>query len=124
MHGVSRQNSLIRTQKTFDHSYQRQMDKFHFLCTMLPCLILLFLHLLCPANAALNNIATVPFGKGFSPLWGEPNIKRSADDKTVQLHLNQNTGMLAIFHLVLLNFDQVLLSFEQAEKEEKKLVRK
>ncbi|XP_027113533.1 probable xyloglucan endotransglucosylase/hydrolase protein 30 [Coffea eugenioides] len=92
MHGVSRQNSLIRTQKTFDHSYQRQMDKFHFLCTKLPFLILLFLHLLCPANAALNNIATVPFGKGFSPLWGEPNIKRSADDKTVQLHLNQYTG--------------------------------
>lgn len=57
---------------------------------------LLLLHLIscvAYAAAALNIPATIPFTKGFSPLFGEGNIIPSADDQSVQLHLNQYTGM-------------------------------
>ncbi|KAH6755650.1 xyloglucan endotransglucosylase/hydrolase 30 [Perilla frutescens var. hirtella] len=43
------------------------------------------------ATAALN-ITTTPFSKGFTPLFGEPNIIPSVDDRSLQLHLNQYTG--------------------------------
>ncbi|CAI9769398.1 unnamed protein product [Fraxinus pennsylvanica] len=43
-------------------------------------------------HSAAFNVETVTFNKGFSHLFGEGNTIRSADDKTVQLHLNQYTG--------------------------------
>ncbi|PIN15869.1 Xyloglucan:xyloglucosyl transferase [Handroanthus impetiginosus] len=63
--------------------------------------ILLLVHLvhvlLCVAQTSIafnniNNISTIPFSKGFSPLFGESNIIPSQDDQSVQLHLNQYTG--------------------------------
>ncbi|XP_059633737.1 probable xyloglucan endotransglucosylase/hydrolase protein 30 [Cornus florida] len=38
------------------------------------------------------NVTTIPFNEGFSPLFGESNIIRSSDDKSVNLLLNQYTG--------------------------------
>ncbi|KAL6495625.1 putative xyloglucan endotransglucosylase/hydrolase protein 30 [Orobanche gracilis] len=59
----------------------------------LPILLLLLLRLLQLAYAAgFNNISTVPFSKGFSPLFGEANIISSSDDRSVKLHLNRYTG--------------------------------
>ncbi|KAL6575586.1 putative xyloglucan endotransglucosylase/hydrolase protein 30 [Orobanche hederae] len=53
----------------------------------------IFLLLLQVAYAAgFRNISTVPFSKGFSPLFGEANIISSSDDLSVQLHLNRFTG--------------------------------
>ncbi|KAI3444885.1 hypothetical protein Pfo_001550 [Paulownia fortunei] len=52
----------------------------------------IFLLLLHVAHAAAFNVSTIPFTKGFSPLFGEVNILPSADDQSVQLHLNQYTG--------------------------------
>ncbi|GFP88569.1 probable xyloglucan endotransglucosylase/hydrolase protein 30 [Phtheirospermum japonicum] len=59
------------------------MDNFKY---YLPIFLL---HL---AYAAAFNISTVPFSKGFSPLFGESNIVTSSNDQSVQLHLNQYTG--------------------------------
>ncbi|KAI3448986.1 hypothetical protein Pfo_005651 [Paulownia fortunei] len=59
---------------------------------LLLLLLLLLLHVSCVAHAAAINISTIPFTKGFTPLFGEPNIIPSADDRSVQLHLNQHTG--------------------------------
>ncbi|XP_047315025.1 probable xyloglucan endotransglucosylase/hydrolase protein 30 [Impatiens glandulifera] len=41
---------------------------------------------------ALFNVTTIPFHKGFDPLFGPDNIFRSPDDRTVDLILNQYTG--------------------------------
>ncbi|XP_057800366.1 probable xyloglucan endotransglucosylase/hydrolase protein 30 [Salvia miltiorrhiza] len=45
--------------------------------------------LLVDVGCALN---TTPFSKGFTPLFGHPNIIPSLDDRSLQLHLNQYTG--------------------------------
>ncbi|KAL3815194.1 hypothetical protein ACJIZ3_016462 [Penstemon smallii] len=50
----------------------------------------LFFHV--AVSTAALNLQSIPFTKGFSPLFGEPNIIPSADDQSVQLHLNQYTG--------------------------------
>ncbi|KAK6120762.1 hypothetical protein DH2020_045490 [Rehmannia glutinosa] len=56
-------------------------------------ILLLLLHVLsCVAYAAPFNISTINFTKGFTPLFGEPNIIPSSDDRSVRLHLNQYTG--------------------------------
>lgn len=39
------------------------------------------------------NISTIPFTKGFTPLFGEHNIIPSTDDHSVQLRLNRYSGM-------------------------------
>ncbi|GER45156.1 xyloglucan endotransglucosylase/hydrolase 14 [Striga asiatica] len=54
--------------------------------------ILLFHVFICAAFAESFNIPTVPFSKGFTNLFGEPNIVKAEDDQSVQLHLNQITG--------------------------------
>lgn len=67
------------------------MDKLKI---SVPAAFLLLLHVLsCISHAAAFNISTIPFTQGFTPLFGEPNIIRSDDDHSVQLHLNQYTGM-------------------------------
>lgn len=60
----------------------------------LPSIHLLLLLLLLDVAYATTafNISTIPFSKGFTPLFGEPNILPSLDDRSVQLHLNQYTG--------------------------------
>ncbi|KAL8500616.1 hypothetical protein ACS0TY_020264 [Phlomoides rotata] len=56
-------------------------------------LTILLLHVSsCYASSSSFNISTIPFAQGFTPLFGEPNIIRSSDDQSVQLHLNLNTG--------------------------------
>lgn len=53
-------------------------------------LLLLLLH---AANAtSFNNVPTISFKKGFTPLFGDSNLLRSSDDQSVHLHLNQYTG--------------------------------
>ncbi|GFZ02704.1 xyloglucan endotransglucosylase/hydrolase 30 [Actinidia rufa] len=52
---------------------------------------LLFLPLFYAAHAEFN-IATIPFNKGYYPLFGDNNVVRSSDDKSVNLVLNQYTG--------------------------------
>ncbi|KAK4476486.1 hypothetical protein RD792_015640 [Penstemon davidsonii] len=55
----------------------------------------LFFHVaVCTAGL---NLQSIPFTKGFRPLFGEPNIIPSADDQSVQLHLNQYTGNHGFF---------------------------
>ncbi|CAI9103346.1 OLC1v1001809C1 [Oldenlandia corymbosa var. corymbosa] len=44
------------------------------------------------SSSSVSPIATIPFSAGFSPLFGDANIKRSPDDASVHLHLNQLTG--------------------------------
>ncbi|CAL5331171.1 unnamed protein product [Camellia sinensis] len=66
------------------------METFHSLSKGIACLSLL-LHLVSAANAAFI-VPTIPFNKGFNPLFGDSNIVRSSDDKTVDLVLNQYTG--------------------------------
>ncbi|XP_073060559.1 probable xyloglucan endotransglucosylase/hydrolase protein 30 [Primulina eburnea] len=64
------------------------MDEFH--CSVS---FFLVLHVLCAGFvAAAFNVSTIPFERGFTSLFGESNIIRSADDRSVQLHLNQFTG--------------------------------
>lgn len=41
-------------------------------------------------------VETIEFNKGFAPLFGDGNIARSDDDKSVHLHLNQYTGMFRV----------------------------
>ncbi|CAI9764712.1 unnamed protein product [Fraxinus pennsylvanica] len=68
------------------------MDTFHPLSkTIIFLSLLLSLNLLCIVDATFR-VDTVTFNKGFSYLFGEGNIIRSADDNSVQLHLNQYTG--------------------------------
>ncbi|KAK6162750.1 hypothetical protein DH2020_002591 [Rehmannia glutinosa] len=57
----------------------------------LPIVLLLQLWSVAHGAAAFKT-STVPFSKGFSPLFGETNIIPSKDDQSVQLHLNQYTG--------------------------------
>jgi xyloglucan:xyloglucosyl transferase len=64
------------------------MDKLQY---TLPIFLLVHV-LLCAVHAAAFNVSTIPFSKGFSPLFGEANIITSADDQSVQIHLNQYTG--------------------------------
>ncbi|KAG8362919.1 hypothetical protein BUALT_BualtUnG0023900 [Buddleja alternifolia] len=67
------------------------MDKLYY--SVYFFLLLLPHVILCIADgASIFNISTVPFTQGFSPLFGEPNIKPSTDDQSVRLHLNQYTG--------------------------------
>ncbi|KZV31599.1 putative xyloglucan endotransglucosylase/hydrolase protein 30-like [Dorcoceras hygrometricum] len=51
--------------------------------------VLVLLHVV---HAAAFNITSIPFSKGFSPLFGDANIIPSGDDQSVQLQLNQYTG--------------------------------
>ncbi|XAR54261.1 Xyloglucan:xyloglucosyl transferase [Bertholletia excelsa] len=70
------------------------MDNYHSLSKILPCfslLIFFFLHLLSSSTAAFN-VTTIPFSRGFSPLFGDANVVRSSDDRKVKLVLNQYTG--------------------------------
>lgn len=67
------------------YKLQYSLSKIHHL--------LLLLLLLDVAYATTTfNISTTPFSKGFTPLFGEPNILPSLDDRSVQIHLNQYTG--------------------------------
>ncbi|CAA0808866.1 Probable xyloglucan endotransglucosylase/hydrolase protein 30 [Striga hermonthica] len=65
-----------------------------------PIIILLHLIITCAVAAAVaaafNGVSTVSYSKGFSPLFGGPNIKPSPDHQSVQLHLNQYTGIFYI----------------------------
>ncbi|XP_075519286.1 putative xyloglucan endotransglucosylase/hydrolase protein 30 [Primulina tabacum] len=64
------------------------MDKFHYSVSFF-----LVLHVICVGFAAAGfNVSTIPFQKGFMNLFGESNIVRSVDDRSVQLQLNQFTG--------------------------------
>ncbi|KAL6981497.1 putative xyloglucan endotransglucosylase/hydrolase protein 30 [Sarracenia purpurea var. burkii] len=54
-------------------------------------LLLLLLNLLYASNAAFN-VPTIPFSKGFDPLFGDSNLIRSSDDRSLGLVLNQYTG--------------------------------
>jgi xyloglucan:xyloglucosyl transferase len=38
------------------------------------------------------NVRTVSFEEGYTPLFGQGNILRSADDRTVSLLLDRTTG--------------------------------
>ncbi|GFY92090.1 xyloglucan endotransglucosylase/hydrolase 30 [Actinidia rufa] len=67
------------------------MDIFHSLSKRILFFSLLLLHLLYAAQADFN-IATIPFNKGYYPLFGDNNVVRSSDDKSVNLVLNQYTG--------------------------------
>ncbi|XP_051123919.1 probable xyloglucan endotransglucosylase/hydrolase protein 30 [Andrographis paniculata] len=49
-------------------------------------------HFPAAAAASFGNVSTIPFSKGFSPIFGDANIFHSSDDRSVQLHLNQYTG--------------------------------
>ncbi|EPS67980.1 xyloglucan endotransglucosylase/hydrolase 14, partial [Genlisea aurea] len=42
--------------------------------------------------AAAFNVSTVAFAGSFTPLFGESNVFRSPDDRSLQIHLNQYTG--------------------------------
>ncbi|PIN10366.1 Xyloglucan:xyloglucosyl transferase [Handroanthus impetiginosus] len=66
------------------------MDKLQYY--FLP--IFLLFRVLCAAGHAATavNVSTIPFTKGFSPLFGEGNIIPSEDDRSVKLNLNQYTG--------------------------------
>ncbi|KAK4488595.1 hypothetical protein RD792_004361 [Penstemon davidsonii] len=66
------------------------MDKFQYYYYSLFTFLVLGGHVAL-VSAALN-LETIPFTKGFSPLFGETNIIPSANDQSVQLHLNQYTG--------------------------------
>ncbi|CAK9158144.1 unnamed protein product [Ilex paraguariensis] len=69
------------------------MEKLHSLSNRITCLSLLFiLNLFYPANAEFNSLTRIPFSKGFSPLFGDGNLMRSSDDKSVRLLLSQYTG--------------------------------
>ncbi|XP_057498421.1 probable xyloglucan endotransglucosylase/hydrolase protein 30 [Actinidia eriantha] len=67
------------------------MDISHSLSKRILFFSLLLLHLLYAAQADFN-IATIPFNKGYYPLFGDNNVVRSSDDKSVNLVLNQYTG--------------------------------
>lgn len=54
-------------------------------------LSLLVIHLAYVATASFN-VTSIPFNRGFSPLFGDGNVVRSWDDKSVSLVLNQYTG--------------------------------
>uniref|UniRef100_A0A5B6Z2L2 Xyloglucan endotransglucosylase/hydrolase n=1 Tax=Davidia involucrata TaxID=16924 RepID=A0A5B6Z2L2_DAVIN len=57
----------------------------------LTSLSLLFF-LFCITSAAAFNLTTTTFGEGYSPLFSDFNIIRSADDKNVSLLLNRYSG--------------------------------
>ncbi|XP_078438360.1 putative xyloglucan endotransglucosylase/hydrolase protein 30 [Wolffia australiana] len=44
------------------------------------------------AAMAFENVTTMRFDQGFSPLFGEKNVLRSDDDRTVRLLLDRRTG--------------------------------
>ncbi|KAG5538881.1 hypothetical protein RHGRI_019430 [Rhododendron griersonianum] len=68
------------------------MENFHSLSKgVVPLLSLLLFQLVYVATGAFN-VTTIPFNKGFSPLWGDGNVVRSSDDQSVSLVLNQYTG--------------------------------
>lgn len=79
------------------------MDNFHSFSRtrrILTCILSLLFFLqqsFCSAanKAAFGAVPTIPFSKGFNPLFGEyGNIVPSSDDKSVNLRLNQYSGML------------------------------
>ncbi|KAM4085212.1 hypothetical protein ACJW30_10G009500 [Castanea mollissima] len=43
-------------------------------------------------NAAFNNLTTIPFNQGYSPLFGDGNLVRSPNGKGVRLLLDRFTG--------------------------------
>jgi xyloglucan:xyloglucosyl transferase len=68
------------------------MDYFHSHSKgIIAILSLLLIHLAYVATAAFN-VTSIPFNRGFSPLFGDGNVVRSSDDKSVSLVLNQYTG--------------------------------
>lgn len=62
-------------------------------------LLLLSLLLFSFVNAAFD-LATIPFKDGFSPLFGDSNVVRSADGNGVQLLLDRYTGKCFQLHVV------------------------
>lgn len=76
------------------------MDSFHNslskrITTCFSLLLLLLQLFYGGANAKIQP-PTVQFNKGFTPLFGDGNLLRSSDDKSVNLLLNQYTGMLSL----------------------------
>ncbi|KAI4314529.1 hypothetical protein L6164_027428 [Bauhinia variegata] len=56
-------------------------------------LLLIFLLFFSSANAAaFNNLTTIPFNDGYSPLFGDSNVVRSPDGNGVRLNLDRFSG--------------------------------
>lgn len=45
-----------------------------------------------PPAATFSELQTLRFSEGYSPLFGESNLVRSADDRKVRLILDRYTG--------------------------------
>jgi len=61
-------------------------------------LLLLSLLLFSFVNAAFD-LATIPFNDGFSPLFGDNNVVRSADGNGVKLLLDRFTGKCYVIYV-------------------------
>ncbi|KAK9274435.1 hypothetical protein L1049_021682 [Liquidambar formosana] len=58
--------------------------------TLIPLSLLSFFF--CITNAAAFNLTTIKFDEGYSPLFGDGNVDRSPDGKSVRLLLDRYTG--------------------------------
>lgn len=80
--------------------------------------LLLILMILCFCNFVANasfNVTTLRFNEGYSPLFGDGNLVRSPDGKSVRLLLDRFTGIfssnsLCLWEITFLNFrDSIFL---------------
>lgn len=78
-----------------DYGYKNSLSK-RTLILLLLCMYLFGMQELFVYRGDCKEIAvveTIEFNKGFAPLFGDGNILHSHDDKSVNLHLNQYTGL-------------------------------
>lgn len=76
-------------------SFQTSLPKTH-------SLFFFSLFLLFSSTASAFDLATIPFNDGYSHLFGDGNVVRSADGNGVQLLLDRYTGNSIIQLLLLL----------------------
>lgn len=81
-----------------DYGYKSLVSKRKtplILILLLLCVSLFVMQAVClqSAAAAAGVVESIEFNKGFAPLFGDANLLRSHDDKSVNLHLNQYTGI-------------------------------
>ncbi|KAI4328023.1 hypothetical protein L6164_020420 [Bauhinia variegata] len=66
--------------------------KTHVFLSYSLSLLLIIIFFFSSTNAAFNNITTIPFNDGYSPLFGDDNVVRSPDGNGVRLHLDRFSG--------------------------------